>query len=62
MDELRQKLAKKDVDIALTYFYIESYQAAHISFANVLKEYPDTKYREMVMEYNGKKYVSLRSE
>lgn len=51
MDELRQKMAKKEVDIALTYFYIESYQAAHISFANVLKEYPDTKHREMIMEF-----------
>lgn len=51
MDELRQKLAKKELDIALTYFYIESYQAAHISFVNVLKEYPDTKHRELVMEF-----------
>lgn len=51
MDELRQKMAKKEVDIALTYFYIESYQAAHISFVNVLKEYPDTKQREMVMDF-----------
>ncbi len=51
MDELRQKLAKKELDVALTYFYIESYQAAHITFSNLLKEYPDTKNRETVMEY-----------
>jgi outer membrane protein assembly factor BamD len=51
LDELRQKMAKKELDVALTYFYIESYQAAHISFVNVLKTYPDTKYREMTMEY-----------
>jgi outer membrane protein assembly factor BamD len=51
LDELRQKMAKKEIDISLTYFYIESYQAAHISFQNVLKTYPDTKYREMVMEF-----------
>jgi len=51
MDELRQKLAKKEIDIALTYFYIESYQAAHIAFTNILKEYPDTKHRETVMNF-----------
>ncbi len=51
MDELRQKLAKKEYDIALTYFYIESYQAAHISFTNMLKEYPDSRYRESAMSF-----------
>ncbi len=49
LDELRQKMAKKEFDIALTYYYIESYQAAHISFENMLKEYPDSRYRENAM-------------
>ncbi len=49
MDELREKLAQKDFDIAMTYFYTESYQAANIAFGNLLKTYPNSKLRENTM-------------
>jgi len=49
IDELRLKLQEKDFDIANLYFKIEDYQAAIVSFKNVLKDYPDTQFKEEIM-------------
>ncbi|MCK9612931.1 MAG: outer membrane protein assembly factor BamD [Bacteroidales bacterium] len=51
IDELRGKLEKKAYEIAKLYFKIESYQSAFISFNNLLKDYPDTKFREDAYYY-----------
>ncbi len=56
IDELRAKLSKKDFDIAKLYFNIESYNAASIAFNNLIKDYPDTKYREEASFYLVKNY------
>ncbi len=49
IDELRNRLAKKYFDLATLYYRISSYNAAIISFNNLLKEYPETTYREESM-------------
>ncbi len=49
IDELRQKLEAKVYDIADLYLRMEDYKAAIIGFKNLLKEYPDTRYREIAM-------------
>lgn len=47
--KLRSKLEEKYYEIAKQYYYLEDYQAAVTSLENVLKEFPDTKYREEMM-------------
>lgn len=56
MDELREKLARKDFELAKLYFNIESYNAAAIAFNNLLKDYPETKHREEAFFYLVKNY------
>ncbi len=51
MDELRGKLIKKDYEIAVGYYRIELYEAATVSLRNLLKDYPDSPYREVTMLY-----------
>lgn len=51
MDELRAKLIKKDYSIAVQYYKIELYEAATVSLRNLLKDYPDSPYRERTMYY-----------
>ena len=51
MDELRFKLETKDFNTAMLYFKIEEYKAAVVSFTNLLKEYPATKYKEQALFY-----------
>lgn len=61
IDELRVKLEIKDYEIALLYYKMEEYKAAITTFNNVLKDYPDTKYREDALFYIAKanfKYAS----
>lgn len=43
---LREKLEKKHYEIAMQYYFLDDYKAAVWSFENLLKDYPDTKYRE----------------
>jgi outer membrane protein assembly factor BamD len=61
IDELRDKLSRKDFNIAKMYFHIESYSAASIAFNNLIKEYPDTKYKEEAMYYLVKNYYQYAS-
>ena len=49
IDELRGKLESKAYDIADLYLKMEDYKAAIICFRNMIKDYPDTKYREVAM-------------
>ena len=49
IDLLHEKLQKKHFEIAKLYLNIGDYKAAITSFDLLLKEYPDTKYREESM-------------
>ena len=49
IDELRAKLEKKEIDIAMLYYRMSDYKAAVVSLNNVLKEYPDTKSKELIL-------------
>ncbi len=49
IDELRKKLQDKDYNIANLYFKMEDYRAAIVSYKNLLKDYPDTEYKEEIL-------------
>jgi len=49
IDELRSKLEKKDIDIAMLYYRMADYKASVVSLNNVLKDYPDTKSKELIL-------------
>ena len=51
LDELREKLTKKDYEIAYGYYFIEEYHAAYESFKNFLSLYPEASMREDAMFY-----------
>lgn len=51
IDEIRAKLEMKSFEIAKLYYRTESYQAAVVAFKNLLKDYPDTHYREIAYYY-----------
>lgn len=46
---LRGKLERKAFEGARMYYKIENYKAASISFKNVLKDYPDTDFKEELL-------------
>ncbi|MBI4946435.1 MAG: outer membrane protein assembly factor BamD [Bacteroidetes bacterium] len=47
--KLRSKLEMKYYEISKQYYFLLDYKAAIVSFENVLKEFPDSKYREDAM-------------
>ena len=49
IDGLRAKLQRKDLDIANLYLKMRQYEAAIYSFNNILREYPDTDYKEEIL-------------
>lgn len=49
ISRLRGKLEEKYYRISKQYYFLDDYQAAIVSFENVLKDFPDTKYREEAM-------------
>lgn len=49
IDQLRAKLQKKDFDIANLYLKMRLYESAITSYNNILKEYPDTQYKEIIL-------------
>jgi len=51
IDDLRLKLSTKAFEIAKLYYKTESYNAAQIAFANVLKDFPETSNREEILYY-----------
>ena len=46
IDYLRQKLERKCFEQAKLYYNMEDYKGTMVSVDNILKEFPDTKYRE----------------
>lgn len=46
MGDLRERLAKKSLELARLYYKREDYRAAVTSFKVFLQEYPDSRYRE----------------
>lgn len=51
IDDLRFKLQKKAFEIAKLYYKMEDYIAAITAFENILKDYPDTDYKEDILYY-----------
>jgi outer membrane protein assembly factor BamD len=51
LTKLREKLEQKYYEISKQYYFLEDYSSAITSFENVLKDYPDSKYREEVMYF-----------
>lgn len=51
IDELREKLEVKAFQSALLYFNIRDYMAAVTSFNNVIRDFPDTEFREEALYY-----------
>jgi outer membrane protein assembly factor BamD len=49
IDELRAKLEKKDIDIAMLYYKMADYKASIVSLNNVLKDFPDSKSKELIL-------------
>lgn len=49
IDQLRAKLQRKDLDIASLYLKMKLYEAAIYCYKNVLKDYPDTEYKEEIL-------------
>ncbi|MDL2254917.1 outer membrane protein assembly factor BamD [Bacteroidales bacterium OttesenSCG-928-J16] len=56
IDELRDKLAKKDLEAAKLYFNMEEFDAAVVSFENVIKTYPSSDYVEEASYYIMRSY------
>ena len=51
LDELRNKLMRKDYEIAYGYYRVESYNSAYVSLQTFLNNYPDSPYKEQAMYY-----------
>lgn len=49
IDRLREKLERKDFEIAELYFNTDAYKAAITCYKNMLHDYPATKYREEIL-------------
>jgi outer membrane protein assembly factor BamD len=61
LDKLRYKLQTKYFETAKLYYNIEDYNAAITAFKSILKEFPETKYKESILYYIVKanyKYAS----
>ncbi len=56
IDELRSKLETKAFEIAELYLAMKDYKAAVINYQNLIKDYPDTRYREIAMFHTAKAY------
>ena len=46
MDQLRGKLEKKAIEIAKQYYKTGHYKSSIVAFNNIMKDFPDTPYRE----------------
>jgi len=70
LDELRNKLAKKDFEIVKLYYNTEKYEAAQIAARNFLKDFPESGYVPEVLytlvqnnlRYAKKSVVSKKRE
>jgi len=59
IDELRYKLEVKQYKTAVQYYKTRKYRAAVIALENVLREYPNSEYREDIMYYQLKANFDL---
>jgi len=65
IDSLRNKLAKKEFNIARMHYNIGNYQAAQISFTNLFKDFPNSAYTEESLYYlvkNSYEYAQKSQE
>ncbi len=62
IDELREKLQLKELEIAKLYLKMDKFEAAVSSFETMLVDYPDTKFREDAMFYTIKSYYYYASK
>jgi len=62
IDKLRFKLQKKDFEIAKLYYKIEEYKSAVIAFNNLVKEYPDTPFKEESLYYIAISYYEYANK
>jgi outer membrane protein assembly factor BamD len=46
---LRAKLQRKDLEIANLYLKMKLYEAAIYSYKNILKDYPDSEFKEEIL-------------
>lgn len=49
IDQLKAKLQKKDLDIANLYLKMRLYDAAITSYRNLLRDYPESEYKEDIL-------------
>lgn len=49
IDQLHAKLQRKDLDIANLYLKMRLYESAITSYNNILKDYPDTQFKEVIL-------------
>ncbi len=61
IDELRRKLERKRYNKANLYMKISDYLAAAITFESLVKDYPDTRYREEAFFMAVKAYYEYAS-
>jgi outer membrane protein assembly factor BamD len=61
IDQLRAKLQRKDMDIANLYLKMKLYEAAIYSYKNILKDYPDSEYKEEILFSILKSYYNYAS-
>lgn len=59
IDQLRAKLQRKDLDIANLYLKMKMYEAAIYSYKNILKDYPDSEYKEEILFSILKSYYNF---
>ena len=62
IDELREKLQLKELEVAKLFLKMERYEAAVSAFENLLLDYPDTKFREDALFYTIKSYYYYASK
>ena len=51
IDTLRYKIVEKDFNTCMLYYKMEEFQAAITSFENFIKENPNTKHKEEIINY-----------
>lgn len=56
IDKLREKLEEKAYNAALLYYKMERYKSAILSFKNVLKDFPNSQYKEDILFHIVKSY------
>jgi outer membrane protein assembly factor BamD len=61
IDELRLKLERKAMSIARLYYRMNRYNAAITSLGNILKDFPDTEFREEILWLKLKSHYDFAS-